>query len=72
MYQLAMDDNGSLWIAVCERRAPRGIAWERLPLVGTAALSRTPANPDDVIEPVWAVDFYRADAATLNPIPMAA
>jgi len=72
MYQLAMDENGSLWIAVCEPRAPRGVAWERLPLIGAGALERTPADPDHVTEPVWALDYYRADAETLNPIPMTA
>jgi hypothetical protein len=67
-YQLAMDDNGSLWVAVCERRAPRGVAWDRLPLCRVGGLNWTPANPAEVIEPVWAVDYYVADAETLEPI----
>jgi hypothetical protein len=67
-YQLATDDNGSLWIAVCERRAPRGVAWDRLPLCRGRMLNRTPAKPTDVIEPVWAVDYYVADVETLEPI----
>lgn len=59
-YCVAMDENGTLWIAT---RGPVGgpQMWERMPLVGCAMMMHPPLNGllvGKVLRPDFAVDAY--------------
>lgn len=59
MYQIAMDANGTLYVAV--RGAKHGPQmWERCPFVGAGALRHPPVDAlaRPVARPDWAVDAY--------------
>ena len=59
-YCVAMDENGTLWVAT---RGPQGgpQMWERMPLAGCAMLAHPPLNAllvGRVLRPDFAIDAY--------------
>lgn len=60
-YCVAMDENGTLWVATWDRHCGTRVVWERMPLVGCAMMTRPPLNAllvGRVLRPDFAVDAY--------------